>query len=84
MNQAMQNMRLHSDNKSGVTGVTWRKNFKRWHVRIFASGKEIFIGSYMNYDDAVAARKAAEEKYFGEYSYSKTISAVPRIAVQPN
>lgn len=35
---------------------------------------EINIGSFDNYEDAVIARKQAEEKYFGEYSYSNSLN----------
>ncbi len=77
--QNMQNTRMRSDNKSGVTGVSLCTTSKRWHARIDIDGKGRFLGSYKTFDEAVAARKAAEEKYFGEYSYSNSISAVPKI-----
>jgi hypothetical protein len=31
-----------------------------------------YLGSYENIEDAIAARKEAEKKYFGEWSYDKS------------
>ena len=36
---------------------------------ITAFGKTHSLGRYENYDDAVAVREAAEEKYFKEFNY---------------
>lgn len=35
--------------------------------------KQIHLGLFDNFEDAVAARKQAEEKYFGEYSYDNSM-----------
>lgn len=55
-------------NKTGVTGVTWRKarsgDGGSWRASIMVDGKNISLGSYANFDDAVAARKEAELKYW--------------------
>ena len=34
--------------------------------------KSMYLGRFDNYDDAVIARKQAEEKYFGEYSFDSS------------
>ena len=34
--------------------------------------KTIHLGYFVNFEDAVQARKEAEEKYFGEFSYEKS------------
>lgn len=56
-------------NKSGVTGVYWNKSMKKWSATIGINYKMIHLGSYDDFDEAVKARKEAEEKYFGEYRY---------------
>lgn len=57
-------------NKSGATGVVWRKTRSgdggSWRASIVVDGKNISLGSYANFDDAVAARKEAELKYWGK------------------
>lgn len=52
------------NNSSGVTGVYWSKREERWIAKIGFQGKIITIGSFIKKEDAIAARKEAEEKYF--------------------
>lgn len=63
------NKDLYSNNTSGVTGVYWNKNINKWCPAIRLNNKLTYLGSYNNFDDAVQARKEAEEKYFGKYSF---------------
>lgn len=58
------------NNTSGVTGVCWHKKAKKWHSQIKHNRKNIHLGLFDNFDDAVKARREAEEKYFGEFSYA--------------
>ena len=53
------------NNKSGVTGVAWDKRVGKWSANIIFRKKHIFLGYFADFNAAVAARKAAEEKYFG-------------------
>lgn len=68
MNKSMQ-----SNNTSGATGVVWYKATNRWKAQIKINGKNMHLGYFTKFDDAVKARKQAEEKYFGEYSYDNSI-----------
>lgn len=68
------NMGLRVHNTSGCTGVTWHSTRKQWISRISIDKKDIFLGWFNDYDEAVKARKEAEEKYFGEYSYDNSIN----------
>lgn len=77
----MRNLQLRVDNKSGVTGVSWDANRKKWAANLSCGGVNYRLGRFDSFDEAVAARKAAEEKYFGEYSYDNSMAAVSRIAV---
>ena len=70
------NSSTRKDNTSGVTGVCWDKRRRKWLVRIYENGKEINLGYYDDFDTAVTVRKNAEEKYYGEYSYSKSRKSV--------
>lgn len=63
------NVGVRQNNTSGVTGVTWQKNRGKWRVRIRVNQKEIYLGEFKDFEDAVNARKEAEEKYFGEFAY---------------
>ena len=73
-NQNTMNSNLRSDNKSGVVGVMWNKRNNNWYVQIGMNGRNKYLGSFVNFDDAVRARKEAEEKYFGEFSYENSMN----------
>ena len=60
-------------NKTGVVGVSWTSTFNKWIANIMINEKNIHLGYFINFEDAVLARKAAEEKYFGEFSYDNSI-----------
>lgn len=66
------NRKLNSNNKSGITGVCWNKTYNKWTAMIMIDGKSIFLGYYINKEDAIRARKNAEEKYYGDYSYDNS------------
>lgn len=69
--RSQNNMNRHflgSRNKSGHLGVGWMPNRKKWRVRITVDARIIHLGHFANKDDAIAARRAAEVRYFGEYS----------------
>ena len=68
------NKELLFRNTSGVTGVDWMPKIKKWRARIKANGQEIHLGVFDKFDDAVKARKQAEEKYFGEFSYDSSMA----------
>lgn len=72
--QNMMNVGLRINNKSGVTGVIWHKRSGKWRAYIRVNGKQIELGLYDRFEDAVRARKQAEEKYFGEFSYDNSQS----------
>jgi len=57
------NHKRHKDNKSGVMGVGWKNDRNKWRVRISVSTKEVHLGYFNDWFDAVCARKAAEFKY---------------------
>lgn len=54
----------NSKNTSGFKGVYWHKRLKKWQGRIQFKGESIHLGYFDNKQDAINARKEAEEKYF--------------------
>ena len=65
------NKKIQTNNTSGVTGVRWVKNRNKWVACININKKSIQLGSFLKFEDAVTARKEAEDKYYGEYKYIK-------------
>lgn len=51
-------------NLAGVKGISWDKTRAKWCARIKVMYKDIYLGRFINKDDAIAARKAAEAIYF--------------------
>lgn len=43
---------------SGVTNITWSKQYQKWHVRISIDGARVHIGRY---DDLERARQALKD-----------------------
>lgn len=72
--QNSQNSKPKSKNKTGVPGVDFRKDCKKWVTRITVNGKRIFLGKFDTFEEAVQVRIEAENKYFGEYSYWNSIA----------
>lgn len=70
--QNLRNKPARIDNKSGVVGVCWIKQRGSWKSYIYVSGRCINLGYYNNFNDAVEARKKAENRYFGEWSYDNS------------
>lgn len=59
----VKNASRRTDNVTGQTGVCFDNRKRRWLVQISYGGKNRQAGRYINFEDAVKARKAAEIKY---------------------
>jgi hypothetical protein len=59
-----QNISLPSHNKSGHIGVSWLKSHNAWTVYVKVNKKNNWLGYYKDLDEAIAARKAGEQKYY--------------------
>lgn len=75
------NLKLSIDNTSGVTGVSWDKNKNNWIVQIQCNNNPIYLGRYIDFKDAVKARKEAEKIYFGEYSYDESMKKANELGI---
>lgn len=61
------NQSKYKNNKSGTTGVGYRKEDGLWCARIRFQGKSIFLKSSKNKEACIKARKEGEVKYFGPH-----------------
>ncbi len=66
------NKAIQSNNTSGCPGVAWHKRDQIWEAFISIDHKQIYLGRYRKYEDAVKARLEAEKKYFGQWSKSES------------
>lgn len=67
------NASVSKNNTSGVTGVLWLDNIQMWCARIMVNYQTINLLCTTDFNEAVKARKTAENKYFGEYSYDNSM-----------
>ena len=56
----MQNWPLPASNRSGVIGVYWGTRERRWIARIKLNRVTKHLGTFVHFEDAVRARRAAE------------------------
>ena len=70
------------NNKSGVVGVMWRPDCRRWQASIMFKGTRHNLGQYDLFDDAVKARKEAEALYYdsflADYDAQQTAAAAQK------
>ena len=66
------NKKILNANTSGITGVYYSKDYNKWYSIITENKKVHHLGYYKNKQEAIKARKNAEDKYFQEYSYRKS------------
>lgn len=67
MNKVMQ-----KNNKSGHTGVYYHSYNDKWRAIININKKTKTLGDFKNIEDAIKARKEAEQKYYGDFCYAKS------------
>ena len=68
MKENCRNRSVLDSNKSGTPGVCWHKRDKKWQASITVNYKRIYLGSFVNKDEAIKARLEAEKKYYGSFS----------------
>jgi hypothetical protein len=52
-----------------VIGISFNKHAKKWTAQIKLNGKKIHLGCFSNPNDAITARRVAEELHFGEFRW---------------
>ncbi|MBQ3090464.1 MAG: transcriptional regulator [Oscillospiraceae bacterium] len=59
--------RLSRSNSSGYNGVYFNRRAQKWAAQIGFKGKTYYLGCYQQIEEAVEARKKAEERIYGEF-----------------
>ena len=59
----LKNAKTYATNRSGVPGVSWRKDKNRWRAYLVHEYKQINLGAYTDWFDAVCARMSANNRY---------------------
>lgn len=66
------NKGLQINNTTGITGVYKHSFGDKWYANIWQNNKTIYLGLFDTKEEAIFARKQAEEKYYGEFSYDNS------------
>ena len=69
----LRNQTVSIKNTSGHKGVCWNKQRCKWVAHIAVNSKLIYLGGFIDINDAIVARKDAEVKYFGEFAYQEVV-----------
>lgn len=67
------NSKKKKSNTSGIIGVTWKKDKNKWKAYIMVKFKQIHIGYYDNFEDAVKARLEKEYELCGEFATQREL-----------
>lgn len=71
------NVKLRSDNTSGVCGVHFHKTSKKWVARFTRrDGSILFVEYFEKIEDAIKARKNAERKFNFHENHGKRIDEI--------
>ncbi len=68
---SMNRMRLMRTNLSGVNGIHWYPPYGKWRTRVTVNRKQIHLGYFATLEEAIAVRRAAELRYYGEFAPSR-------------
>jgi len=66
--QNSRNANISKNNTSGVTGVTYYTAAQKWMAQIMVDRKNVYLGIFLAKEDAIKARKQAEDSYFGQFA----------------
>lgn len=65
------NKKPKENSKAIRTGIHFKNG--KYKARLKCNGIEVLLQSFDTFEEAVAARKEAEDKYFGEFSYDNSM-----------
>ena len=63
-----QNAKIRKDNKSGIKGVYWFAELKKWKVDIGVNGQRKYIGVFDDLELAELVAQEARDKYHGKFA----------------
>lgn len=68
------NKTLAKNNTSGTVGVRWNKRLGKWTAAVKVDRKNIHLGTFSSYEEAVAVRQEANIKYGFHENHGKPLT----------
>lgn len=65
------NKSCYENSTTKIKGVYWSKRLQKWYAKINYNYKSIHLGVFDSIENAISARKVAEERYFKEFNYKE-------------
>lgn len=62
------NTKLRSDNKSGIKGVNWREDIRKYRTYVTVKGKRMLLGNFVDINEAEKVVRDARVKYHGPFA----------------
>lgn len=62
------NIKIKKNNTSGYPGISFLPHVNKYRVRITVDRKEIALGRYFTFEEALEARTKAEKKYYKQFA----------------
>ena len=66
--QNQHNKSIAKNNTSGIQGVTWNKNAKKWYVQLMFKKKQMYFGAYKDLELAELVISEVRKKYHGDFA----------------
>jgi len=63
LGENLKNKSIYKNNSSGINGIYFDKESKKWRARIRVNNKMINLGRFTEKEDAISARKKAEKEF---------------------
>lgn len=73
--QNLMNQSMNKNNSSGVKGVYFDNHRNKWVAEIKINRAKKNLGGFTDFNEAVEARKKAEEELFGEFSFDASYAS---------
>jgi hypothetical protein len=64
------NSKAHAHNSSGLKGIYFSKQKRKWIAEITPNGRKIYLGGFTTPIEAHAAYAAAAQTHFGEFAHA--------------
>lgn len=74
------NTKLRADSTSGVTGVSFHKQYGKWEAYIHDKGRKIVLGYFDDHEEAVKVRKNANSQYGFHENHGRSTGGLPRLS----